>query len=271
MKILWVVLLAASGWRATAFAQDWASAKLDQSPRHEEWVTLKHDARAVQCFVVYPEVKAAAPAVLIIHEIFGLTDWAKDLADQVAAAGYVAIAPDLLTGIGSNGGGTSELAAQGTSNVTRAVSALPPAQVIADLDAAADYIEKVPACNGRLLVAGFCWGGTKAFVYATHRADAKAVFVFYGTAPADNLLGRIACPVYGFYAGNDARVTLTVPATVEAMRHAGRAFEPVIYDGAGHGFMRAGEAPAATAGNRTARDAAWQRWKTLMAKTEITG
>lgn len=242
-------------------AQDWARAKLDHSPRHQEWVTVSHGGRSISCFVVYPEVSHRAPAVLMVHEIFGLSDWAMDEADQIAAAGYIAIAPDLLSGLGPKGGGTSEFPDR--SSVTRAVSGLPPAQVIADLDAAADYVEKLPACDGRLMVAGFCWGGTTTFRYATHRGDLKGAFVFYGSSPATGL-AAIPCPVYGFYAGNDARITVTVPATIQAMKAAGKAYAPVIYDGAGHGFMRAGEDPEATPANRAAHDKAWARWKALM-------
>jgi carboxymethylenebutenolidase len=242
-------------------AQDWAKAKLDKSPRHQEWVTLKNGAHTIHCFVVYPEVKDKAPAILVIHEIFGLSDWAKDEVDQLAAAGYVVIAPDLITGLGPNGGDTESFT--GTS-MTKTVSGLPADQVTGDLDAAADYITQQPACNGELMVTGFCWGGGQSFRYATHRHDLKAAFVFYGVPPKE--LGSIACPVYGFYAGNDARISATVPATTGNMKAAGKTYEPVIYDGAGHGFMRAGEDPAGTDANKKAHDDAWARWLGLLKK-----
>jgi carboxymethylenebutenolidase len=240
--------------------QPWAKAKLDASPRHQEWVTVKNGARSIHCFVVYPEVKDKAPAVLLIHEIFGLSDWARDAADQVAAAGYIAIAPDLITGMGPGGGDTESFT--GTSMVTKAVSSLPADQVTGDLDAAANYIAQVPACNGELFVAGFCWGGGKSFSYATHRHDLKAAFVFYGSAPED--LASIACPVYGFYAQNDARISATVPQTTTDMKQAGKTYESVIYEGAGHGFMRAGEDPAGSPANKKAHDDGWVRWLGLM-------
>src|SRR3989454_10642845 len=104
--ILIAVLIACGA--QTASAQEWAKATLEKSPRHREWVTVKHDGRAVETFVVYPETKSKTPVVLIIHEIFGMTDWVEDLADQVAAAGYLAVAPDLLSGMGPNGGGRRE-------------------------------------------------------------------------------------------------------------------------------------------------------------------
>jgi carboxymethylenebutenolidase len=270
---------------ANVSAQDWAAARLDKSPRHQEWVTVMQGARKVQCFVVYPEVKDKAPVVLIIHEIFGLSDWARSLADQVAEAGYIAIEPDLLSGMGPNGGGTSEFSGQ--SAVMKGVSMLPPEQVTADLNAVADYGLQLPAANGKLMVAGFCWGGGKSFGFATARHDLKAAFVFYGPPPKPADQAQIPCPVYGFYAGNDARISATVPTTSETMKAAGKAYDPVIYDGAGHGFMRAGDAPEPAApaaaadddtkakyqtaltayrANKRARDAAWARWRALLSQ-----
>ena len=162
----------------TTFAQDWAKERLNKSPRHSEWVDLKHGDRTVKTFVVYPEVKTKAPVVLVIHEIFGLTDWAKNLADELAAAGYIAIAPDLLSAPGKD---TSSYPDQGAA--VKAISALPAAQVFADLDAAAEYAAKLPAGNGSMAVTGFCWGGGKAFGYANHNPKLKAAYVFYGPGP----------------------------------------------------------------------------------------
>ena len=237
-------------------AQDWAKARLDASPRHHEYVALKHGDRTVQAFVVYPEVKTKAPVVLLIHEIFGLSDWAKEMADELAAQGFIVIAPDLLSGFGPNGGGSSEFPSQDAT--VKAVSGLNPDVVNADLDAAADYGKHLPAANGKIAVTGFCWGGGKSFAFATHRKDLSAAFVFYGPGPAD--VTTITAPVYGFYAGNDARIDATVPVTVVAMKAAGKTYEPVTYDGAGHGFMRAGEDPTNTIlGNKTAREQGFAR------------
>src|ERR1700687_2082296 len=111
-------------------AQDWAREQLAKSSRHGEWVTVKHDGRAVETFVVYPESKDKKPVVLIIHEIFGMTDWVQDLADQVGEAGYVAGAPDLLSGMAPNGGRSTDFSGD---QVTEAVSHLNPDQVTADL------------------------------------------------------------------------------------------------------------------------------------------
>jgi carboxymethylenebutenolidase len=252
---------------AVAFGQSAAvTSRLSHSPRHREWVTVKSGDRQVNCFVTYPEVPGRAPAVLIIHEIFGLSDWARSVTDQLAEHGYIAIAPDLLSGAGPNGGGTSEFSS--VDAVVKAIGKLPPDQITADLNAVADYVAALPSCNGELAVAGFCWGGGQTFRYATNNPKLKAAFVFYGpgpTKPED--LACIQCPVYGFYAGNDARVSATVPKTTELMNAAGKIYEPVTYDGAGHGFMRAGEDDQPTPDNQRAMTAAWQRWLELLAKT----
>jgi len=243
-------------------AQDWAKQKLDKSPRHREWVSIKYGDRTVQAFVVYPEVKDKAPVVLLIHEIFGLSDWMRSEADEVAAAGYIAIAPDLLSGFGPKGGGSSDFPDQDAT--VKAIFKLDPAVVTADLDATADYAKKLPAASGKLAVAGFCWGGGNSFSYATHRKDLSSAFVFYGPGPDAAKLSSITAPVYGFYAGNDARIGATVPGTVEAMKAAGKKYEPVTYEGAGHGFMRAGAAPDASPENKKAHDDGLARLTTLL-------
>jgi carboxymethylenebutenolidase len=244
-----------------AGAQEWAQAQLKKSPRHRVWVTVKYDSRAVQTFIVYPESKDKRPVVLIIHEIFGLSDWAQELADEVAEAGYVAVAPDLLSGMAPNGGRTSDFPGD---KVTEAIGHLNPDQITADLNAVADYALKLPASNGKLFVAGFCWGGGQAFRFATNRPDLAAAFVFYGPPPDKDALAPIKAPVYGFYAGNDQRIGATLPETIANMKAAGKTFEPVTYEGAGHGFMRVGEAPDAKEADRKARADAWKRWKSLM-------
>jgi carboxymethylenebutenolidase len=246
-------------------AQDWAKQKLEKSTRHREWVKVQHDGRNVDAYIVYPEVSTKAPVVLVIHEIFGLSDWAQLAADEFAAAGYIAIAPDLLSGKGPNGGGTKTM---DSNMVGQAIRDLPADQITADLNASADYALKQPSANGNLYVAGFCYGGSQSFRYATNRPTLKAAFVFYGAAPTDDSINRIKAPVYGFYGGNDARVTATVEPTKEKMKAAGKTYDPVIYDGAGHGFMRGGEDPTSTAATHAAdvkaRDAAWAKMKPLI-------
>jgi len=265
MKNASLVVLAAAllipAASAPLAAQDWAKARLDASPRHHEYVPLKHGDRTVQAFVVYPEVKSKAPVVVLIHEIFGLTDWAKEMADELAGQGFIVIAPDLLSGMGAKGGGSSEFASM--DDAVKAVSALDPAQVLADLDAAADYGKKLPASNGKLAVTGFCWGGGKSFAFAAHRKDLSAAFVFYGPGPSD--VSGVTAPVYGFYAGNDARIGATIPDTTKAMQAAGKKYDPVTYEGAGHGFMRAGEDPGNTnPANKTAREQGFDRLVKLL-------
>lgn len=273
--------------------QDWAKQRLAKSPRHQEWVKIKNGTREVSSFVVYPEVKNKATAVVVIHEIFGMSDWVQSLTDQLAEAGYIAIAPDLLSGMGPNGGGTSSLDRTG---VGQAIRDLPPDQITADLNAVADYVSKLPAANGKVVVTGYCWGGGQSFRFATNRPSLKAAFVFYGPPPTANnepdkaALAKITAPVYGFYAGNDARINATLPATTQAMTELKKTFDPVTYEGSGHGFMRAGDAPEPTAptatgnkeaddkatadyeknlaaykGNKKARDEAWAKWKKLLA------
>jgi carboxymethylenebutenolidase len=246
-----------------ASAQDWARERLEKSPRHLEWVTVKQGDREVKCFLAFPEVKEKATAVVVIHEIFGLTDWVRGVADQLAEAGYIAIAPDLLSGAAPGGGGTTELGSGDA--VRRAISSLPPDQVTADLKAAMEHVAKLPASNGKVAVAGFCWGGSQTFRFATNE-DVKAAFVFYGSGPTSpEDIARIKCPVYGFYGGNDARVNATIPQSEELMKKAGKKYEPVTYESAGHGFMRAGEGPDANEANKKAREEAWKRWKELLA------
>lgn len=273
--------------------QDWAKARLAKSPRHQEWVKVKHGNREVNAFVVYPEVKKKATAVIVIHEINGMTDWVQSLTDQLAEAGYLAIAPDFLSGMGPGGGGTSSFTERNA--VGQAIRDLPPDQITADLNAVAGYVSRLPAANGKVAVTGYCWGGSQSFRYATNSTKLKAAFVFYGTAPMKEqemdkgALARIKAPVYGFYAGNDARINATLPKTIEAMKELKKKFEPVTYEGAGHGFMRAGDAPepkapeakgdkeadekaaadyqkAVTAykANQKARDEAWVRWKKIL-------
>jgi carboxymethylenebutenolidase len=262
MFALMGILLGAQTIAAQEWSQPWARERMAHSPRHSEWVTVKHDGRNVETLVVYPESKDKRPVVLIIHEIFGLSDWAQELADEVAAAGYIAVAPDLLSGMAPNGGRTKDF----PTGVTEAIGKLNPDQVTADLNAAADYGLKLPASNGKIYVAGFCWGGGQAFRFATNRADLSAAFVFYGPPPATDAMLHIKGPVYGFYAGNDARIGATIPDTIAAMKAAGKTYEPVTYEGAGHGFMRAGEAPDATNANKKAREDSWKRWRSLLSQ-----
>lgn len=240
-------------------AQDWAKAKLEKSPRHGEYVKLKHGTREVTAFVVYPEVKEKATAVVVIHEIFGLADWPKLVADQLAERGFIAIAPDLLS---CPDGGTDK-----QSDARKAIMSLPPDQITADLNAAVDYVAKLPAANGKVAVAGFCWGGGQTFRFATNNKAVKAACVFYGSTPQTEAdVKKIDCPVYGFYGENDARINATIDKSKELMKAAGKTFEPVVYPGAGHGFLRAGDAPKAREADAKAKDEAWTRLTGILKK-----
>jgi len=228
-------------------------------------VKIKQGNREVNCFLAYPEVKDKATAMVVIHEIFGLSDWVRGVTDQLAEAGYIAIAPDLLSGTAPGGGGTAELGSGDA--VRKAISSLPPDQVTVDLNAVVDYVAKLPACNGKVAVGGFCWGGGQTFRLATNNKNIKAAFAFYGTGPdKEEDIARINCPVYGFYGGSDERVNATIPKSTELMKKAGKTYQPVTYEGAGHGFMRAGEAPDANEPNKKAREEAWKRLKDLLKK-----
>jgi carboxymethylenebutenolidase len=238
--------------------KDFGRDRLNSSPRHADWVDIRSDSRSIKAFIVYPERKDKAPAVLVISEIFGLTDWVRSLCDELAENGVIAIAPDLLSG----------QKFEDVDAARKAISALPTEQVKADLDATSDYLlTKVPSCNGTLAVCGFCWGGGVAFAYANENPKLKAAYSFYGTAPdSPDKVKNIPCPVYGFYAENDERVNATIPKAEELMKAAGKKYESVIYKGAGHGFMRLGEKsnPSFREADGKARDEAWARWKTLL-------
>ena len=262
MRTLFAAVALLAAVSAPLRAQEWARMALEKSPRHGEWVTVQSGGRALSAFVVYPETKKKAPVVVVVHEIFGLTDWARAMADELAAAGYVAVAPDLLSGAGPNGGKSADFPSVDAAR--EAVGKLDPAAVARDLDAAADYAKALPASDGRVSAAGFCWGGGQAFRFAAHRPDLRAAFVFYGPPPPD--VSPIKAPVYGFYAENDARIGATLPDTEKAMTAAGKTFEPVVYAGAGHGFMRGGEDPEGRPGDKKARAKAWKRLKALLSK-----
>jgi len=246
-------------------AQDWAITQIESSPRHQEWVTVKVGEREVRCFLVYPEVSKKATAVVVIHENRGLNDWARSMTDQIAGAGFIAIAPDLLSGKAPNGGGTADFA--NSDDARTALYELKPEEVTEALQAVTDYVKKLPAANGKVCVGGFCWGGSQTFRFATNNQEVKAAFVFYGTGPKEaEAYERIKMPVYGFYGGNDQRVNATIPNSEGFMEKLKKTYKPVIYDGAGHGFMRAGQAPDASEANKKARDEAFERLVELLSE-----
>jgi carboxymethylenebutenolidase len=265
MRLIWACIATLCLGAPGLVAQDPSAPRLEKSPRHQEWVEVKHGDRTVHAFLVFPEVSGKAPAVVVIHENRGLTDWVRSVADQLAEVGYIAIAPDLLSGTAPGGGKTGDYPSSDAAR--EGIYKLPPDQVTADLNAVADYVSKLPAANGKVAVAGFCWGGSQTFRFATNRPSLAGAFVFYGTGPeSKDDIARIKAPVYGFYGGSDARVGATIPQSAALMKESGKTYEPMTYEGAGHGFMRAGEEPDASEANRKARNEGWVRWKALLKK-----
>lgn len=239
--------------------------RLENSPRHHEWTDVKTDSgRTVRCFVAYPEVSGPATTVVVIHENRGLDDWARSFADQVAEAGYLAIAPDLLSGTAPGGGGTAEFGS--TDAARQGIYKLSAEQVKGDLAAVFAHAGRHSAGNGKVAAAGFCWGGGQSFAHAATSPHVVAACVFYGSAPNDDATYEaIRAPVYGFYGGNDNRITGAVPAVEKKMQSLEKPYTPTIYEGAGHAFMRLGESEPAGSPNRKARDQAWAKLKELLA------
>lgn len=224
----------------TAIAPGAADAKtrLDQSPRHGEWVSIRTGPQpgdSLRLWVVYPQRSTKAPVVLVVHEIFGLTTWVRAVADRLAADGFIAIAPDFLTGkVPVNG--ADSLGMQAGMALVRT---LDPSTVQRQLDAAAAYGMALPAAQPRYGVVGFCWGGGVSFAHAVHAPSLGAAVVFYGTSPDTAQLASVRAPVLGLYAGEDARVGATVPPAAAVMSRLEKVFTTETYPGAGHGFMRA--------------------------------
>ena len=239
--------------------------RLEKSPRHHEWISIEYGDRVVKGFLVYPEVSEKVPLILVIHENRGLNDWARSMADQIAEAGYIAFAPDLLSGSGPDNGGTSDF--KNSDDARTGIYALDPEQVTADLNAVVKYLQHVPSGNGKVAVIGFCWGGSQSFRFATNSKDIKAAYVCYGTGPKNEAAyENIEVPVYGFYGGNDNRVNATIETTKEIMAANNKMYEPVIYEGAGHGFFRAGEAADASDDNKNGREAGMKRLLKLLSE-----
>lgn len=218
-----------------------AKAALEKSPRHGEYVDVKlpGGGTPIRTWVVYPERKDKAPVVLVIHEIYGLSDWLRGVADQLAREGFIAVAPDLISGLGPNGGGTDSAASR--DDVVKLVRGLTPEMATARLNAVHDWAVKLPAANGKSATIGFCWGGGRSFAYAATQPELDAAVVYYGISPEAADLARIKAPVLGLYGGDDARVDATIPPAEAEMKKLGKSYEPNLYEGAGHGFLRAQE------------------------------
>ena len=239
---------------------DGAVESLNSSPRHGEWVDIGEGRAAterwgdsVRAWVSYPERATRAPVVVVIHEIFGLTDWIRAVADQLAAEGFIAIAPDLLSGHGPDGGGTPANRQQAVA----LVRSLRVEDTTRRLTSVARYGLSLPAANGRFGAVGFCWGGSTSFNFAANEDDLDAAVVYYGSSPSRVMLGRIKAPVLGLYGGDDARVNATIPDAVREMQRLGKFFEPHQFEGAGHGFLR--QQSVRDGANLAAARKAWPR------------
>ena len=212
-----------------------AAARLAASPRHREWVMIAAGGGdSVGAWVFYPERKTKAPVVLVVHEIFGLSTWVKAVGDQLAAQGFIAIVPDLLTGKRVPGGPDSV-------NIDSAIvliRTLKPEDVQRRLLSAANYGMHLPAALPRYGIVGFCWGGGVSFAHAASSPSVLASVVYYGVAPDSSLIGKVHAPVLGLYGADDARVDATIPAADSVLRHLDRTYEHFLFTGAGHGFAR---------------------------------
>ena len=246
---------------------DGAEKALSASPRHGEWVdvAMPGSDTKIKSWVVYPERKEKAGVVIVIHEIFGLSDWVRGVADQLAADGFIAIAPDYLSGMGPDGGGTAAIG----KNVREEIRKLSPDEINKRTDAVREYALKLPAANGKIATIGFCWGGAASFRYATHQPKLNAAVVYYGAAPrkgdaADtDGLKKIQAPILGLYGGDDARVNATIDETKKILDEAKKSYAPNRYEGAGHGFLRQ---QAEREANKKAAEQAWPETTAFLKK-----
>jgi carboxymethylenebutenolidase len=209
----------------------------------------------IRTFVVYPQRSDSAPVVIVIHEIYGLTDWLRSVADQLAADGFIAVAPDLISGLGPGGGGTES--AESRDEVVKLIGGLSPDEANRRLNVVRAFALQIPSANGRIGTVGFCWGGSRSFAYATAQPALDAAVVYYGSPPDDEKLAFIEAPVLGLYGGDDARVNATIGPAAKKMKSLKKSYEREIYDGAGHGFLR--QQTGRDGANRRAAEKAWPR------------
>jgi carboxymethylenebutenolidase len=213
-----------------------AQARLAASPRHGEWAMVAvPGGDSVRAWVVFPERRDRAPVVVVVHEIFGLSPWIRSVADQLAADGFIAIAPDLLTSKNVPGSPLDP----NPDSARAAIQTLDYGYVHRGIRAVADYGMRLPAALPRYGVVGFCWGGSRSFQHAVWSPDVAASVVYYGGSPPSDSLAKVRAPVLGLYGENDARVNATIAPADSAMKRLGKTYEYRIFPGAGHGFLRA--------------------------------
>jgi carboxymethylenebutenolidase len=234
----------------------WAKQQLSSSPRHGDWVEIasSNGGAPIKTFVVYPERKDKAPVVIVIPEIFGLTDWIRGVADQLAKEGFIAIAPDFLSGMGPNHGGSAELGEQGSTQPTMAMKDDEKLRILKDVRA---YAMKIPSASGKLATIGFCWGGGTSFLYALNEPTLNAAVSYYGPMPAELDYSKAKAPILGLYGGNDNRVNSGIDKAKEELAKRKVTYEPHIFDGAGHGFLRQQGGSPQAPGNMKAAEEAW--------------
>jgi len=213
--------------------------RLATSPRHAEWVKIAVPGMdSIMAWVVYPERKENAPVVVVIHEIFGLSTWVRGVADQAAADGFIAIAPDLIS-IARGGATTTEINPDTARVLIRQVT---PEIMTTMVAAVGQYGMSLPAAKKVYGVVGYCWGGTASWNHSIAAAPGLGAAVVYygGLTPAQlPTLAQVKVPVLGLYGENDQRVNATITAIDSTMKSMGKKYEYEIFPGAGHGFLRA--------------------------------
>ncbi len=220
-------------------SEETAKARLETSPRHGELIDVKIAGtnETIRTWIVYPERKDKAPVVIVIHEIYGLTDWIRGVADQLAKEGYIGVAPDLISGMGPGGGGTESFTSR--DDVVKSIRGLSTEEAVRRMNAVRSWAITLPSASGKSATVGYCWGGSKSFEYAGAQPELNAAIVFYGTSPDSSVLAKVKASVLGLYGGDDARVNATIEPAAAEMKKLGKVYETEIYEGAGHGFLRA--------------------------------
>ncbi len=216
---------------------------------HGEWIHIRKGADSIRAYIAYSERSSLSPGIIVIHEIYGLTDWEPTVADRLAKAGYIAIVPDLLS---SKHGRTPK----DENEARKLIGELEPDHITGDLNATYEYLNKLPAVDkGNIGTIGFCWGGGESFRYATNNPNLRAVVVAYGPAPDTADMKRIKTPVLGIYGENDARINQALPTVKAGMENAGNTYTAEVFPGTGHGFLKPGRQGYDT----PERERAWKR------------
>ena len=237
--LLSTLLLAQGSEPSLPPSADKAKSALDSSSRHGEYIDVPMPGGGkvpIRTWISYPERKDKAGVVIVIQEVFGLTDWLRGVADQLAKEGFIAVAPDMVSGLGPNGGGTGSVPSR--DDVVALTRGISPEEANKRLDAVRDLALKLPAANGKTATVGFCWGGGRSFAYAGAQKGLNGAVVYYGSSPEAPILANIQAPVQGHYGGDDARVNATIEPAQAEMKKLGKTYDPHIYAGAGHGFLR---------------------------------